>query len=99
MRAALTKYSTSSSIKRFFRMFMELRPGIFGIFPRGRRFVMNRLNGYGKLYGERGMAYIRIFCWIGIIYLRNTRQMRSFYRSGRNVINGGDVGKPGWMRM
>ena len=60
---------------------------------------MNRLNGYGKLYGEKGMAYIRIFCWIGIIYLRNTRRMKSFYRSGHDVINGGDVGKPGWMRM
>ena len=60
---------------------------------------MNRLNGYGKLYGEKGMAYIRTFCWIGIIYLRNTRQMKSFYRIGRDVINGGDVGKPGWMRM
>lgn len=55
---------------------------------------MNRLNGYGKLYGERGW-HTSDFCWIGIIYLRNTRQMRSFYRSGRNVINGGDVGKTG----
>ena len=60
---------------------------------------MNRFNGYGKLYGEKGMANIRTFCWIGIIYSRSTGQTKSFCPIGRDVINGGNAGKPGWMRM
>ena len=33
--------------------------------------------------GEKGDGIHPDFCWIGIIYLRNTRQMESFTGAGR----------------
>lgn len=98
VRAALTKYSTSSSIKRFFRMFMNETRHIRD-FSTGEKIRYEPIKVMASFTGRGGWHTSWIFCWIGIIYLRNTRQMKSFYRSGCNVTNGGDVGKPGWMRM
>ena len=98
VRLALAKHSTSSSIKRFFKMFMNEARHIRD-FSTGQKIRYEPIKWLWQALRGEGDGIHPDFLLDWYYLFKKYRTDEIVCPIGRDVINGGNAGKPGWMRM